>query len=170
MLLLLFILFTAMPLAELFLLFEISDRWGAGNTILLVLVTGVIGAYLAKSQGRAVLVRIQNQMARGNIPTDELIHGLLVFAGGLLLVTPGVVTDVLGFCFVLPGTRRLVTVIIRKWFSRKLAAGEFQIYSNVNSQKGGFEFHSVNINTWGQPGEEARDVTPRSIKDVNQND
>ena len=90
-------LFTVVPTAELYLLLEIADRIGGLETIYLVIITGIVGAHLAKREGLGVLHQIQEAAANGESPADKLVEGLMVLIGGILLVTPGVMTtDVSG--------------------------------------------------------------------------
>ena len=112
----LFVLFTVTPLVELYLLIRIGAWIGALPTVLLVVVTGFVGAYLAKLQGFQVWMRIQYEVNAGRFPATSLLDGLLLFAAGLVLITPGVITDVLGFLLIIPATR----APIRDWLARKL--------------------------------------------------
>ena len=79
----LFLLFTVVPAFELFLLFKIGAQIGGFNTVAIVILTGIIGASLAKSQGLSILMKIQNEMAKGGIPGDAIIQGLMIFAGAV---------------------------------------------------------------------------------------
>ncbi|MBC85957.1 MAG: FxsA protein [Bdellovibrionaceae bacterium] len=167
MIFLLLFLFTLMPVVELYLLFQVADIWGGGNTVMLVLLTGFVGAFLARSQGRQVLMQIQSQMTQGQVPADAMIHGLLIFAGGLLLVTPGIITDVFGFSFVLPGTRNLISFFLKRWFSKKIQLGQVQFYSSgKGGPQSGFHYQSTQFYSDSE-GTTPRDVTPREIKDIN---
>lgn len=112
----LLLLFTVTPLVELYLLIRIGGWIGALPTVLLVLVTGFVGAYLARMQGFQVWMRIQREIGAGRFPATPLLDALLLFAAGLLLITPGIMTDVLGFLLIFPATR----VPIRNWVARKL--------------------------------------------------
>ncbi len=112
----LFVLFTVTPLVELYLLIRIGAWIGALPTVLLVVVTGFVGAYLAKLQGFQVWMRIQYEVNAGRFPATSLLDGLLLFAAGLVLITPGIITDVLGFLLIIPATR----APIRDWLARKL--------------------------------------------------
>ena len=141
----LFLLFTVVPVAELYLLFEVSDIIGGWDTILLVIVTGIVGAYMARSQGLSIIMNTQKQLAQGQIPTDHIVHGFLVFIGGILLVTPGFVTDIFGLSLVFPLTRVLYINSVKKYFKNKITSGNIHFYTNVNG-----EWHS---------SEDYRDVT-----------
>lgn len=93
----LIVLLTVVPLIEIALLFRVARWLRPGPTVALVLLTGVLGAYLARRAGIKALSRIQAELARGIMPAGELLNGALVLAAGLLLVTPGILTDLLGF-------------------------------------------------------------------------
>ena len=110
----LFLLFTLLPALELWLLMQIGSVIGGAETILLIIVTGVIGASMAKREGLSVLMQIQQEAKRGSPPGDALIEGFLILIGGVLLVTPGVLTDFFGFSLIFPLTRRLLAPAIRK--------------------------------------------------------
>ena len=120
----LLLLFTLVPIIELFFLFEVSDSIGGWNTIGLIFITGVVGAALAKSQGRAVLNQIQTKLNQGQLPTNDLVAGLLVFGGGLLLLTPGFFTDILGFSMVFPLTRPLFVTWLKAKFTSGIESGK----------------------------------------------
>lgn len=102
----LFLLFTLVPALELFLLLQIGSVLGPLSTFLLILVTGAVGAALARREGFAVLQQLATEVQTGGPPASRLVEGGLVAAGGLLLVTPGVITDLVGFALVVPLTRR----------------------------------------------------------------
>lgn len=124
----LLLLFTIVPIVELIVLIKLSQVTNLWFTIGVILVTGIVGAYLAKSQGSGIFRRIKMELSRGGIPGDELINGAFVLVGGAMLLTPGLLTDAMGFIFVMPYTRRLIKI----WGKRKLKAmiegGRFNIY------------------------------------------
>ena len=115
----LFLLFTVLPVVELYLLITIGQHVGAWPTIALVLGTGMLGAWLAKHEGARVLQSWQSSMARGEIPQEGVISSVLVLVGGVLLVTPGVVTDAMGLLLLVPWTRRLVADAVRHRLERR---------------------------------------------------
>lgn len=120
----LLLLFTVIPVVELYLLITIGQNVGAGPTIALVLGTGFLGAWLAKREGSRVLRSWQGSLARGELPKEGVISSVLVLVGGVLLVTPGVVTDVMGLLLLLPWTRRLVAAAILERLEERLAVQE----------------------------------------------
>lgn len=157
---LLFILFTAVPAMEIFLLFEIGGKIGALNTFAVVILTGIYGAYLAKSQGMAVLARIQNELNQGKMPGDAIVHGLLVFGGGLLLLTPGFLTDVLGFSMVMPGPRHIIAKFLKDFFERSIQNGSTQFHFYSSGMKGG---NFYRYESQGQDYQQTVDQGPREV-------
>ncbi|MFQ5850386.1 MAG: FxsA family protein [Candidatus Binatia bacterium] len=130
----LFLLFTIVPLVELYLLIKIGSYLGALNTVLLIVITGILGALLARLEGLRTLRQITRNLSRGIVPAEELIDGVIIFVAGILLVTPGVLTDVMGLFFLFPHTR----TIFKRWLRRKLdrmaASGNFRIYFGSGSR------------------------------------
>lgn len=126
MLPLLILLFTVIPALELFLLYEIGSKIGIFSTVIIILITGVVGAILAKAQGLAILFNVQKDLNEGKMPADQIIHGLIVFGGGLLLLTPGFMTDILGFLMVLPGSRHLIVKSITAYFKKGIESGNIR--------------------------------------------
>ncbi len=125
----LFLLFTCIPLVELFLLLKIGSIVGALNTILLVIITGVLGAYLAQQEGLRTLERIRTLMAQGEMPGEPLIDALLILVAGFVLITPGILTDLLGFLMLIPATRAPIRRWIRGQLERKFKAGNAAVYT-----------------------------------------
>ena len=109
--------FTLIPLIELYLLIKIGSLVGAGPTVLIVVGTGVVGTYLARQQGFQVWSGINQSLNQVVFPAEKLVDGLLVLAAGLLLVTPGVLTDLVGFLMLIPLTRGL----FRRWLSARFS-------------------------------------------------
>jgi len=96
------LLFVFLPMVELYLLIMLGSRIGAMPTIGLIVFTGVLGATLARQQGLSVLSKIQREMASGKPPTQELVEGALIVVGGIVLLTPGIITDLFGFSLLIP--------------------------------------------------------------------
>ncbi len=115
----LLLLFTVVPLVELFLLLQLGGLMGPSATFLLVLVTGLLGAWLAKREGLGLLSSLAEELQQGLPPGVRLMEGAMVVMGGLLLVTPGVLTDLTGFTLIVPFTRRrLAPVLLRSLAGR----------------------------------------------------
>lgn len=131
----LLLLFSIIPLVELALLIKLGGIMGVIPTVLLVAGTGVGGAYLAKSQGFKLLQEVLGALKEGQIPADHLIEGMLMLVGAVLLVTPGVLTDLSGIVLFIPYTRRVVARFTRKKFTQWLREGKFNIsYSEVGTR------------------------------------
>ena len=109
-------LFICIPLIELYLLFLIGEQIGPAPTVALVVVTGFIGASLARQQGFTVWRNIQTELNSGKMPAGELIDGLLVLIGGIVLLTPGLLTDLVGFSLMVPAVRSAVKGKLEKRF------------------------------------------------------
>ena len=118
MLLKLFLAFTLIPLVEIYLLIKLGQNFGAITSILLVIFTGILGAYLAKMEGLRTLFRLQETLREGGMPGEELLDALLIALAGLLLITPGFITDAVGFLLLVPFTRMLV----KNWLKERLRA------------------------------------------------
>ncbi len=116
----LLLLFTAVPLVELALLLLIGRRVGLVATILLVLGTGVLGAWLAKSEGFKAFYRVREEMAAGRLPAEALLDGLLILIAGAVLLTPGLLTDLAGFALLTPFGRRAVRRAVAERMRRAL--------------------------------------------------
>lgn len=121
-------LFIITPIVEIFLLIEIGKAIGTLEVILLTIATGIAGAALAKSQGISLLRKIQKEMAEGRVPAANLIDGLMILIGGILLLTPGVLTDAIGFLFLIPWTRVLMKRLLMKWMMNKIQKGQIHIH------------------------------------------
>ena len=104
----LFLFFIAVPLVEMLLLFEVGDQIGGLSTLGLVVATAVIGLQVLKQQGIATLTRANSPLSSGELPAQEIIEGMLLAAAGALLLTPGFITDTLGFVFLAGPLRRLI--------------------------------------------------------------
>ena len=108
------IIFLVVPLIEMFLLIEVGSAIGALPTIGLVILTATVGIWLLRLQGLATINRVQEKLQQGIMPETELLEGIMLVIGGALLLTPGFVTDAMGFVCLLPGLRRpLAARIIR---------------------------------------------------------
>lgn len=123
----LLLLFTVVPLLEMYLLIQVGSRIGAEVTILLVVLTGAVGAILARMQGFQVIVQIREGLRAGRLPADELLSGGLIVAGGLLLVTPGLLTDAVGLALLLPPFRSQVVRWFKAFLRRKIEEGHVQV-------------------------------------------
>jgi UPF0716 protein FxsA len=116
----LLLLFILVPVVEVYLLVQLAERLSWSAAVLITVITGVVGGSLAKREGLKVWSRWRQAMAEFRIPDEGVIEGLLVLVGGVLLVTPGVLTDTVGLLLLVPPSRRLVASAIRARVRRQL--------------------------------------------------
>lgn len=124
----LILLFMLMPVLELALLLKINSYVGLGYTLLIVVSTGILGAYFTRQQGRGILQNIKFEMSQGRMPGDELINGLCVLIGGVMLFTPGLLTDTAGFLLVFPATRNWMKDYVKGKIKHMLMEGTFTFF------------------------------------------
>jgi UPF0716 protein FxsA len=103
------------PLLDALLLVVVADRVGWEVTVLLVVLTGLLGMLLVRAEGRHTLRRLQQKFATGDLPTDELLDGAFLIAAGAFLLTPGLVTDAIGFAFAFPLTRYPIREVLKRY-------------------------------------------------------
>lgn len=108
--------FLVVPVVELYVIVAVGQRLGVLETLLVMVVISIAGAWLAKHEGFWVLRRIREQIDAGRVPTDELLDGALVLSAGLLLLTPGFVTDAVGLLALFPPTRAVLRRFLRARF------------------------------------------------------
>jgi UPF0716 protein FxsA len=116
----LFLIFVIVPIIELTLLIKVGSYIGAMNTVLVVILTAAIGAYMVKMEGIGVMYRIQKNMEEGIFPGDELISGMMILVAGALLLTPGFFTDVIGFVMLVPVSREFIKKIAKRYIKTKM--------------------------------------------------
>lgn len=165
----LILLFTVIPVIEIYFLIQIGSVIGGFNTIAIIFFTGIIGAYFARSQGVMIWGKIQASLGKGELPAENLVHGLLIFAGGLLLITPGFVTDFFGFSLVLPQSRYFLFMILKKYLADRIKNVQF---TQSNFHQGGFTYEktsenpSKNAKSNATPNTNTIDVDGRDITDT----
>jgi UPF0716 protein FxsA len=128
----LLLLFIVVPAAELALLIEIGTRIGTPATLAIIVVTGFVGAVLARAQGLGVIRQMQLETAEGRLPADSLVDGAFILVAAALLVTPGVLTDAFGFLCLIPPFRALAKRWIWRWLER--AVRENRVHMQVHVQ------------------------------------
>ena len=133
-------LLLVVPLADALFLVFVATRLGWVVTVGLVVLTAILGMLLLRAEGRATLARVQRKLARGEPPTDELLDGGLLIAAGAFLLTPGLVTDAIGFLLALPLTRVPIRMAVKRYV----------VVPYVDSETGGFATGNVYIG--GFPG------------------
>ena len=112
----LFLAFTIIPVSEIYILIAIGGQIGILPSIALVILTGIVGASLARSQGLRTLGRIRDSFQQGVVPGEELLNALLIAIAGIVLLTPGFLTDAAGLFLLIPATRTLC----REWLKRRI--------------------------------------------------
>lgn len=127
----LLLLFLLLPVVELGLLIQVDRLIGFGPTIALIVITGIAGSYLARREGIQTWQRLNARLAKGDLPGKELIDGVIILVAGALLVTPGVLTDLVGFLGLLPPTRGVIRRVLMRRFRSKLEEGSMQIQFGI---------------------------------------
>lgn len=122
------VVFVLVPLAELYLIFQVAELLGGGTsgallTVAILAIDSLVGATLLKTQGRAVWRRFNETLAAGAMPHREVVDGVLVIFGGAFLITPGFLTDIVGILFLLPPTRALVRRALMRRLSSRVVTG-----------------------------------------------
>lgn len=131
----LFLLFTLVPLVELYALIRLGSLIGAGPTILLVLGTGAAGAWLARREGFRSWTAVQSELAAGRLPAEELLHALVVVIAGVLLVTPGVFTDAFGLLLLIRPVRAAMIRKVRSRIDRNIRSGDVHLWVHEASSR-----------------------------------
>ncbi|NOR59726.1 MAG: membrane protein FxsA [Methanosarcinales archaeon] len=124
-------LFVIVPFVELYILIELGKSIGVLPTLGIVVITGIAGAALAKQQGLGVWHRIQTELSYGHMPGDVLFDGVLVLIGSVLLLTPGILTDITGFILLIPPGRFMVKKYVKAWASKKIQSGQMTYYTHT---------------------------------------
>ncbi|MBC8413402.1 MAG: FxsA family protein [Nitrospira sp.] len=123
----LFFLFAVIPVIELAILIEIGSYIGVLPTVIVVIVTAMIGASMVRSEGLYVLSRLQRDMNNGIFPAEELIDGAMILVAGALLLTPGFFTDIIGFLMVFPVPRKFIKKFGKDYIEKKINSNEITI-------------------------------------------
>ena len=155
----LFIIFILVPLIELMLLIEVGGVIGSAWTFIIIIATALIGTKLVKQQGISTWANIQTEMATGQLPARSLFDGICILISGVLLITPGFITDTIGFLLVTPPFRAAMYAQIGSRIQVKTMGGGFQAH-NQHSQQQGSSFEQ------GQPS--PFDVQPEQNKRVDE--
>ncbi|MCC5801283.1 FxsA family protein [Rossellomorea vietnamensis] len=122
------LLLIIIPALEIGLLVLSGQAIGLVPTVLLIITTGILGAYLAKKQGIETIRKAQRDMQYGQMPGEAIMDGLCILVGGIVLLTPGFITDALGFLLLLPATRRMFKPFFYRLFKRLINKGNVIIY------------------------------------------
>ncbi|QDV88875.1 FxsA family protein [Planctomycetes bacterium TBK1r] len=147
MLLRLLLLFITVPLVELYLLLQLAGFTGAGPTFLLVIITGIIGSWLAKREGLIAWQKFQLALAEGRMPSREIQDGLMIVFSAALLLTPGLLTDIVGFVMLVPVGRNLIRKFVLSRLFRGFGSGGFGSGGSGSGGSGSGGFGSVHVHT-----------------------
>jgi len=128
MLRILVVLFIVIFGVEMWGLITVGSMIGGWNTVFLVILTSLFGAWMAKQQGIQVFRMVQFQLARGQMPTETLIDGVLILIGGILLLLPGFISDVIGLIFLIPYTRMILRHLLKRWLWALISSGRIQLF------------------------------------------
>jgi UPF0716 protein FxsA len=131
------------PLADVLLLVVLATGLGPvtigpAATVAVVVLTALIGLLLVRAEGRHTIRKIQRKLARGDPPTDELLDGALLLVAGALMLTPGLVTDLLGLVLVLPPTRYPIRILVKRYAVKPYIDGKTGGFASGNVYLGGF--------------------------------
>ena len=172
--LLLLLALLCVPLLELYVIIQVAGGMGTGQTIGLLIVVSVLGAWMVRRSGLGVLNQIQNRLNRGELPARELVDGLLILFAGALMLTPGFITDAVGLLLLFLPTRVVVRSLLMRHFAKRVTVGG---WSGGPGGRGGFGFgYSSSGDRWGSGpggfdpgGPDVRDVDDvREIRDRGQ--
>ncbi|KXJ50991.1 MAG: exclusion suppressor FxsA [Colwellia sp. Phe_37] len=132
---LLFVFFIIIPIIEISVLMQVGAIFGIWPTIAIVIFTAWLGAKYVRQQGLATLNSVQTKMAQGQMPSDEIVTGLMLLVAGVLLVTPGFVTDFLGLSLLIPGVRHAIVGSVKSHITTNSASQQsFQFHSHTPGQ------------------------------------
>jgi len=151
----LFLLFVVVPIIEIAVLMQVGAILGVWPTIAIVVITAWLGAKNVKQQGIATLQSVQNKMATGEMPSDEIIAGLLLLIAGILLVTPGFVTDIFGLSLLVPQFRRLLIKSVQQHI----------VTSNTGSNQH-FSFHAQSFSQHSSNTHDRQDARQDNLHDL----
>ncbi len=125
----LFLAFTLIPVAELYLIIKLGGFLGAFNTVAIIILTGFAGAILARMQGLQTMRRVRQSLEKGLVPAEEMVDALLIFVAGIVLLTPGFITDTAGILLLFPPTRYHVKRFLRIKFDQWVKDGSIQYHN-----------------------------------------
>ncbi|MCY3807706.1 MAG: FxsA family protein [bacterium] len=152
------------PVAEIFFIIRVTRDLGIPETIGLLVAVSIAGAWLVRRSGLGVLRQIQERLARGEIPAKELVDGLLILVGGLLMLTPGFLTDAVGLLLLIPPTRLALRALLIRRYSKRLRVAGWTAGPGVFGGFGGFGGFGHGPRA-GPRGGDVRDVSePRSLR------
>ena len=132
----LLMLFILVPFVELALLIELGRHIGTLATLALIVITGVVGAFLARRQGLGVLGHMRAEITNGRLPAASIVDGVIILLAGAVLITPGVLTDALGFFCLVPASRRIIKRALWRRLERAIRQGRVRVSMQFHSNVG----------------------------------
>lgn len=147
------LLFIIVPILELMLLIEVGQVVGLLPTLMLVMFTGIAGAWMARAEGLRVFFQFQKELASGRLPGQALLDGIAVLIGGAFLLTPGVLTDFVGFSLLFPPSRRWIQRRVQAWMERQIEDGTLHVVTmGPGMTGGGFGDGASGVGPGAHPG------------------
>lgn len=168
---LIFLFLIAIPAGEIYFLYKAGQVVGFLKVLIYLMMMGFLGSALLKAQGQEMMLKAQAALSRGEVPTGAPLHGMLGILGGILLVVPGIMSDIVGLLCILPGTRHLLAFFMRYWLAKQIARGRMHVFGKM----GGAGFGTGSFGGFGGPypgqsqdqgrdfSRDARDVSPKVI-------
>lgn len=154
------------PVAEILVFIKFVQIYSFLDAFLTLLFMFLLGVFVMKTQGKAVIANFQSSMSQGKLPASKILHRVVVIIGGLLLMAPGFVSDIFGILCILPGSRHLIVFYIKFMFAKGLLKATGNINFNFGNMAGGFKYYqSGPRNQHQQPERDATviDVTPVEV-------
>ena len=165
MFVLLLLALLCVPLLELYVIIQVAGGVGTGQTILLLVVVSVVGAWMVRRSGLGVLNQIRSRLSRGELPAAELVDGMLILLAGALMLTPGFITDAVGLLLLFLPTRVLVRSLLMRRFSKKVTVAG---WSAGPGGRDGFGFGYSSGGVWGSAGADRPGAGGSDVRDVNE--
>ena len=151
---LLFLLFIVIPIIEIAVLIQVGELLGLWPTIAIVIGSAWLGAKYVRQQGLATMQSVQAKMAQGQMPSSEIVTGLMLLVAGVLLVTPGFVTDILGLSLLIPSVRQAIAAVVQNRIVLNQAGASASFYHGTSTHAGFTQEKSGNVyDHENQPGD-----------------
>lgn len=131
----LLLLLIVVPALEIAVIFLSWNTFGLLLTVLFIIITGVLGAFLARREGLQAIRKAQLRTSQGQIPGSELLDGICILVGGVVLLTPGFISDALGFLLLIPATREMFKRLMQKMYERMIQSGNVYVISDQDGRK-----------------------------------
>lgn len=155
------------PLLELFVIIQVAGGVGTGQTIVLLIVVSVVGAWMVRRSGLGVLNQIRDRLSVGQLPAAQLVDGLLILFAGALMLTPGFITDAVGLLLLFVPTRVLVRSLLMRHFAKRITVAGWPAGPG---RRGGFGFDYSSGGVWGseRQGSGGTGAGRGDVRDVNE--